>query len=741
MSKPDVIIIGGGLGGLTAGATLSKLGKKVLLLEQHYIPGGCATTFKRKDFVMEVGLHEMDGLFEKDAKTKIFDFLGVTENIHFKQVPELFRLVTNQVDFVFPHGIDKAFKSLSEKYPEDKAGIEKLFRRMNGVLEEIPGFPTDKWKIALMYPILPLLFPNIVKASKNNLGNWLDKYIKNEDLKLILQANLLYFHDDPYSMSLLYFSIAQASYIGGGGHFIKGGSQKLSDYLANVILDHDGQVLLGKKVEHIIVEKGKAAGVIFRDAFNVSIPGIEVYADVVIANAAVPLVTQMLPQPFKGILENKIAHLKESCSLISVYIGFKKEVKELGNTHYSTFVNGNDVHTLKDIEANNKGKWENKNFVFVDYSQIDSGLAPAGKSFGVICAADYLFEWENLDVEAYRDKKNEVAQIFFKRLEKIIPGITKQIEYYEVATAKTIQRYTLNPKGAPYGYAQTPDQSGRGRVPIRSPIKNLYFASAWTFPGGGFSGAIISGFLCAQAVKKIIKAVPKIELADKIEDERIVKFLEKHLVADNTIELVFEKPKGFHFTSGQYVVLRLNKPKTNHIDLPFRSLSILSHPDENILRFALRLSESSFNGSCSQMETGDTVTIYGPMGNFILDKQYENITFIAGGIGITPVVSLIKELEKRKHQGKVSLFYSNHNEASAAYHNFFQQVNLPHFKYIPVYTQSQDRINEDLLIKGLQNLLDYNYFLVGTSGFIKSIQQTLITNGVHISNIRKDDFG
>jgi all-trans-retinol 13,14-reductase len=61
MKNYDVIIIGGGLGGLTAGAKLAKEGKKVLLIEQHYIPGGCATTFKRKDYIMEVGLHELDG--------------------------------------------------------------------------------------------------------------------------------------------------------------------------------------------------------------------------------------------------------------------------------------------------------------------------------------------------------------------------------------------------------------------------------------------------------------------------------------------------------------------------------------------------------------------------------------------------------------------------------------------------------------------------------------------------------
>ena len=82
----------------------------------------------------------------------------------------------------------------------------------------------------------------------------------------------------------------------------------------------------------------------------------------------------------------------------------------------------------------------------------------------------------------------------------LIPGIKNEIEYYEVGTPTTIRRYTLNPEGTAYGYAQIPSQAGRRRVKIQSPIPNLYFASAWTEPGHGFTGAILSGKYCAEDI-------------------------------------------------------------------------------------------------------------------------------------------------------------------------------------------------------------------------------------------------
>lgn len=523
MKKYDVIIIGGGLGGLTAGSKLAREGKKVLLIEQHTVPGGYATTFRRKDFLVEAGLHEMDGLDPADAKLPILKELGVLEHLDFVRVPEFYRFKSSRTDMVIPDDTDEAVKVLVAAFPEEKTGIQTFFRTIHAISREIGRLPSEKWKAKLLMPFFPLLYPHLaVAASKASAvlfplfallhpnllfgryataGDFVDSIIRNEELKLVLLANFPYYHDDPYALSLIYFSAAQSSYYRGGGHFIKGGSQKLSDYLAQYITIHGGDVLLGRLVTRILTENGKAVGVVYRKTRGGEQDEESVFAETVIANAAVPNVEKMLPDRESALLRRKTATLQHSCSILNLYLGFKREVSTLSNHSYSTFVFDEGTRSLKDAAQNVHADFSKRGFAFVDYSQIDSGLAPAGKSFGSLCTTDYLSDWEGLDKEQYREKKEMVAQILIGRLEKLIPGIREEIEYYEIGTAKTLQRYTLNPGGVIYGYAQLPKQSGMlHRVPNRSPVKNLYFASAWSNPGGGFTGAILGGWFCALEI-------------------------------------------------------------------------------------------------------------------------------------------------------------------------------------------------------------------------------------------------
>ncbi|BDD08525.1 hypothetical protein FUAX_09570 [Fulvitalea axinellae] len=740
MSNYDAVIIGGGLGGLTTGAILSKKGKRVLLLEQHYVPGGCATTFKRKDYLMEVGLHAMDTYLCRDIKRELFDTLGVTDNVEFLQTPEFYRYIGGDIDFVLPEGgREKALKKLGEMFPEDRKGLNKLFDFIFKILEELPRFPVERWKYRLMFPTIPFLFPGLTKATYGaTVGEWLDKNIKNEKLKLILLGNIFYYHDDPYTASMVYFGLGQASYFGGGGHFIKGGSQKLSDHLAKVINENGGKVLLGKKATEILIKNGKASGVVFRNAFDENAPSERADADVVIGNAAMPAVAEMLPSPQKEKIKKTMKGLKPFNSLITVYIGFKKTPKSLGWGNYSTMVGSDKLQSIKGLADNLKGVWSERTFTFLDYSQIDSGLAPEGKSVGTICSVDHLSAWEGLSDEEYATRKEEAAHAFFDRMEKYLPGFRDAIDYYEVGTAKTLARFTGNTNASPYGWAQMPGQTGMSRPHLQSPVKGLYFASAWTFPGGGFTGAILSAYYCAKLLEGKVDSA---ETPVPYDDGRVVKLIERKEVAEDTMELVFEKPEDFRFEAGQYAVLQLDAPADNSLDMAIRRMSIASHADDSDLRFAMRKSSSAFKRSCDQMTPGDTATIYSPMGDFVLEEDSENIVFLIAGIGVTPVLPMLKELEKRNHKGRVTLFYSNRHKEEAAYHKRFEAVSLKGFQYVPIITGTEGRLNRQLMEKHLGDLRNHRYYMVGTSGFLTSMSAILDSAGVEPQQVYCDDFG
>ena len=474
--KFDIIIIGAGLGGLTAGAKLAKEGKKVLLIEQHNIPGGCATSFKRGEFTMEVGLHEMDGPSPRDMKTRIFNELEVFENVRFIKVPEFYRYVSDRINITIPHDSGEAMKILKNAFPEETEGIEAFFNQI----------------------LNPKRKPTENKDSvEKSLGEFLDSNIHNDDLKLVLLGNLGYFHDDPYSISLTYYSVAQGSYFNGGASFIYNGSQVLSDHLSNYIQKHGGTVLLSHIVTGIFQEDNKLAGVTYRNKKSSSSEIKRIHADEIIANAAMPNIAELLPGDHGTKLKNEIKNQTTGASLLTIYFGFKKPLQTIGNKHYSTFVFDSSINSPSDILKNNKGDFHSRSFTFIDYGQIESGLAPEGKSVGAVCCIDYLADWEHLTDQAYKAKKEKVAKVFIDRLEKLIPGITDVIEYYEVATSSTIKRYTLNPDGAVYGFAQTPFKPALDSSNIAD---NLHFASAWGKTGGGFSGAIYSGFLCAYNI-------------------------------------------------------------------------------------------------------------------------------------------------------------------------------------------------------------------------------------------------
>ncbi len=497
----NVVVIGGGLGGLTAGAKLSKEGQKVLLIERHNQVGGCATVFKRKGYTVEGALHMMDGLDNDDYKRIMFDDLSVFDKLEFVKANEFHRFSNGRVDLVIPFGIDNAIAALVEKFPDEADGIRKYFQTLLSIRKSVLALPKEKWKFLAQLPVFPLLYPGVVLNTFETVGSLLDSLFKNEDLKLALIANLMYYHADPYKMSLIFWAFAQTSYIIGGGHFIKGGGQALSGHLASVITAGGGEVLTRHHVSEIIVKDKRAVGVRYQRVSGEGGLTEEAYADVIISNAAIPtMVNKMAPDAFPARYRKKVNSMRIANSMSTLFIGFKKPMREIWDGRYSTFFLDEKVRSLSQF-YNSPQRYElGKGFVFVDYSYIDNQLGDKGDNLGVIVTVDHLSNWEGLVENEYKSKKEEVTAALVDKIDQRVPGLKANVDYTELATPLSIKKLFDNPEGSVYGFAQDPMQAGIFRPTFRSPIEGLYYASAWIFPGGGFSGAIYGGYTCAEEV-------------------------------------------------------------------------------------------------------------------------------------------------------------------------------------------------------------------------------------------------
>ena len=502
MAHYDAIVIGSGLGGLTCGATLARNGRKVLVLEQHNLIGGCSTCFPRKGMLVDAGLHELDfGDPRVDQKHRIFDYIGLWEKVKFVKLPTAWTVKEGDKDYVIPHG--NTIEALKEMFPHESEGIDKYFKKIRLQARKAYKFPFDMGFFEFFlapFTTIPFLAYNYFV--NRTTGQVLDECIKDSRLKRILDINIVYYHHDPYKFIWSYHAIPQNNYYI-QGMYVNGGSQALADGIASVITDNGGELKARADVTDILLEGNKAIGVKYLD--KKSKEEVVVYADKIIANCDPATVYhKLLPQDRDYSKDlNLTKDLEITTSLISIYMVFDKKPNDLHpDMDYSTFIVSpeNFNRDFKDSDCFNTS-YEEIDFVFVNYSRVDSGLSDRDdRHLGVITTFGKYEDWENLDKEEYKAKKERVQKILEDRLERAFPGIMEHCIHSELATPKTIERYIRTRKGTPYGYDQNKESFfGRERWMSHS-VKNLYFASAFCAPGGGFTGAIMSGYRTGRKI-------------------------------------------------------------------------------------------------------------------------------------------------------------------------------------------------------------------------------------------------
>jgi phytoene dehydrogenase-like protein len=500
----DAIVIGSGLGGLTAGALYARHGRRVLVLEQHDRCGGAATVFRRGPLLVEVGLHQMDGLDGADFKRQLFRRLGLEKRVEFIPLPEFYAIRHASLggEFVMPVGLEAGQAAAIERFPRHARAIRYYFEvlaRLRAYSQTIiASYHNRAWRLVNI-PLFPLRFFSMVWWMRTNLGQFLDDLFGNdESVKIALCANLGYYADDPDGLSLLYFALAQGSYHIGGGHYIRGGSQNLSDALVGVIREAGGEARTGRAVTRILTRGRQVHGVVHEaaltggDAWEEEVP-------LIFGNAAPAVLAGML-EPVEGErFFRPYRDIPLSTSLWTVYLGLNRPPSQFGVRAHNTFFMPTWMASLRQLREESTlmaddPKDRTPFFVLVDYSGLDAGLAPEGQYLAVLCGLDRFTNWEDLDPQSYRTRKAAWLKHLVAALDREFPGIASAIVYSEMATAKTIHRYLNTPGGTTSGFAPSPSVAGLMRPHSHTSVGGLYLASAFAPPGGGFTGVILAGY-------------------------------------------------------------------------------------------------------------------------------------------------------------------------------------------------------------------------------------------------------
>ena len=369
-------------------------------------------------------------------------------------------------------------RALAERFPREAEAIREFFKEAAEVLREIYadvdeyGVPLNAsliyrlygWRTLMDYPRKK---PRLISWMRMSYKEVLDRYFSDEKLKRLLSVLTAYLGTRPEETPAASMATILGYYIY-GGYYPKGGSQAFPELLAGIVSESGGRVLLGHRVERIVVEDGRVKGVVARGKF---FP-----ASAVVFAANIKQLPRLAPELPRCFVE-KIERLQPSVTAFMLYLGVEERL-------------GGYPPLIKDLDQG----------IGVSIpSEIDSSLAPRGCStvHVVKLLPPEMYDYFTVGEPLYSERKAEYAETLRRAVEKLVPE-TRSAVVVDAATPRTFEKYTLNYKGAIYAFDQSLGTPPRPY--FKTPVAGLYLAGASTFPGGGVEAVVISGVIAARDI-------------------------------------------------------------------------------------------------------------------------------------------------------------------------------------------------------------------------------------------------
>lgn len=683
MSDYDVVVVGAGLGGLSAATFLAKAGKRVLLLERHRVPGGYASSFKRGRFEFEISLHELSGLGSEENRGplwRLFDEAGISDKVEFIRIPEFYRSVFPDVDVTIPLGRENFEAEMARHFPHEAENLKAF----SAVMFEFADQALKANRVGMKKVMAdPASFPVLMEHFGKSLSQVLDPFVADEKARAVLGQIWGYYCLPPSQLSFLIYALGTVSYLRFGPAHVKGTSQALSQAFVDVIEESGGDVWLSNGVRQVMASGGKVFGVVTDQGDSIDCP-------LVVCNAN-PYVTCL---DLLGVDKVPDWYLKRlgagtsGASTFNVYLGLDCDYRDVGLENHETFVNtGYDLDGHYELMKAGIGV-DPAEAAVTAYNAVDPEFSPPGTAVVVLTLIARPESWLTLSPDEYESTKTRVADKVIGLAERVAPDIRRHIEVIEIATPVTNARYTGNPGGSIIGFNETFSGSGLVRMPSRGPLEGLYFSGAWVNIGGGYEPSIYSGYLTAREVledadgrsakvaEKLRRQVEEqageaaeVEASAVKPMKGLVKRLHPGRVPLEVAEVIRETPTASTlrmqasqgelppFRAGQYVNLfvEIEGVATS------RPFSIASAPGRPYWDLTVRRQAGGFVSPhlLDTARPADKFESTAPAGSFYWEplSDTDSLVFLAGGSGITPFASMARDICERGLPLEVHIIY------------------------------------------------------------------------------------
>lgn len=512
----DALVIGSGMGGMTAAALLAKMGKRVLVLEQHYVPGGYTHTFRRKGYVWDVGVHAVGEVTKHSMTGRLLSAL-TDDQLQWESLGPVYDAFhypgrhegEDAFHIDFPDSPQQFRENLVAAFPSEVEAIDRYFLEIKRVAGAMKGYYGARLLGGTAGRVADRLFAREArKQLTRHTSEVVAELTSNPHLRAIFVAQWGYYGSIPARSSWAMQALVSKHFLY-GGYYPVGGSAEIARCLLRTVKNAGGWTQICADVSEILIEDGRAVGVRLQS-------GQEHRAPVVVSAAGIlSTIRRLLPPQVQSTEWARTANKETPASAhVCLYIGFKGDIRKAGASAANQwFYEVWDWDSESDSwDISDPDNLEDAPCLYCSFPSLKDPThdpGPEERHTGEVVTFvpyDAFARWVGKKWRKRGDDYTELkAKIEAKLLEQFLarmPGLRDYVDYVELSTPASTETFVRPVAGSIYGIEPTPGRFANPWLRPKSPVPGLYFAGS-EVTTVGVIGAMMGGVLGAAAVSPV----------------------------------------------------------------------------------------------------------------------------------------------------------------------------------------------------------------------------------------------